>query len=77
MIDIRMTAGAAALLALAALGGCGPYGIKGDRGLPPAPEGVAYPNVNREPADANRRLKQPAEQERIKSNLLARGGVRR
>lgn len=70
-IDLRMTAVVAALLGCAALAGCSPYGLKGDRGLPPPPEGVAYPAVGRAPADAGRRLRSPAEQQRIEADLIA------
>lgn len=70
-IDLRMTAVAAALLGFIGLGGCSPYGLKGDRGLPPPPEGVAYPTVSRAPADAGRRLRSRDEQQRIEADLLA------
>lgn len=71
LIAFRFSAAAATLLLVAGLQGCGPYGLKGDRGLPPPPEGVAYPSLGRGPADAQRRLKSPGEQEQAKSSLLA------
>ncbi|RXF75152.1 hypothetical protein [Hansschlegelia zhihuaiae] len=64
---VCLTATAAALLS-----GCGPYGLKGDRGLPPPPATVAYPNLNEIPADRGRQLKSATEQERLKADLLAR-----
>lgn len=72
MIEIRkavliaVVASGAALLA-----GCGPNGPKGDRGLPPPPENLAYPNLGATPGDARRPLKSPGEQERLKADLLA------
>lgn len=71
-LDIRMIACVALALAGTALSGCGPYGLKGDRGLPPPAENVAYPNLNNAPADGRRPLRSASEQERIKAELLAR-----
>lgn len=71
MMTSRLIAGAALIAACAALQGCGAYGPRGDRGLPPAPENVAYPNLNRDPADPNRRLRSPAEQRTLKADILA------
>lgn len=65
---------AAAVLALAlaaSLQGCGKYGLKGDRGLPPPDETLAYPNLNQTPASV-RPLKSPSEQDRIRAELDAR-----
>ncbi len=70
MIDFRLIAvGAAMALALS---GCGKYGMKGDRGLPPPSETLAYPNINQVPASTDgRQGKSVSEQEQMKSRLLA------
>jgi hypothetical protein len=76
-LPFRMAACAALALAATALAGCGPYGLKGDRGLPPPAENVAYPNLNEAPPDGRRPLRSVSEQERIKAELLARKPLRR
>ncbi|MFC7052756.1 hypothetical protein ACFQI3_08665 [Hansschlegelia quercus] len=64
-----VTAGALAL----ALAGCGKYGPKGDRGLPPPPTGLSTPRVYPDPgSDPNRPLKSQAEQRQLQADLLAR-----
>lgn len=56
-----------------ALAGCGPYGPRGDRGLPPSPEGLTTPRVYPEPgSDPHRQLKSQAEQRQLQADLLAR-----
>lgn len=59
----------AAIMALA-LGACSQYGLRGDKGLPPPPERMAYPNINEVPADG-RAARSPAEQDALKARLLA------
>lgn len=60
------------------LSGCGQYGLKGDRGLPPSPEGLAYPSVYSEPGmDPHRPLKSPADQKKIQADLEAHKPQRR
>ncbi|WP_020178421.1 hypothetical protein [Methylopila sp. M107] len=72
MTDVRILLAAAAVAVAGGLSGCGPYGLKGDRGLPPPPEPMAYPNVNLTPSEhEGRRAKSVAEQERLKQNLIA------
>lgn len=72
MTDMRIAAGAAAFLVCAALSGCSPYGPKGDRGLPPPPENVAYPRIGDAPPAAGRPLKSREDQRRLEADLLAR-----
>lgn len=73
MTAFRKAAAAAAVASVcAALAACGPHGPKGDRGLPPPPENLAYPNINRTPPDGGRPLKSQAEQKRLEADLLAR-----
>lgn len=76
MTDIRIAAGAAAFIVCAALGGCGAYGPRGDRGLPPPPENVAYPQVGHAPPAVGRPLKSREDQKRIEAELLARKAPR-
>lgn len=61
---------ASAALAAAALGACSPYGIRGDRGLPPPSEQMAYPSINDVPAEG-RAARVPADQAALKARLLA------
>lgn len=68
-----IVAAALALAVCTALQGCGKYGLKGDRGLPPPPENMAYPNINEAPTGSeNRPLKSRSEQAQIRSELAAR-----
>ena len=76
MFTTRLTAGAAVVLACAALQGCGQYGPRGDRGLPPPDKRIAYPNLNRDPVQPGRRLKSPGEQRALKADILARKPIR-
>ncbi|HVI29252.1 hypothetical protein [Hansschlegelia sp.] len=55
----------------AGLQACGPYGPKGDRGLPPPPADLPYPNVYRTQPDAHSKLKTAEEQKRLQADLLA------
>lgn len=72
MIEFRLIAVGAVMAAALALSGCGKYGLKGDRGLPPPSETMAYPNINQVPAATDGRPgKSVAEQEQLKSRLLA------
>lgn len=72
MIRFRKAAAAAAVVSgCAMLAACGPHGPRGDRGLPPAPENLAYPSLATTPPDARRPLKSSAEQEKLKAELLA------
>lgn len=85
MIEFRKAVLAAAVVAAAAsLGACGahdglggPHGIRGDRGLPPSPAHLAYPNFGQDPRDAGRRLKTKEEQRRLQAELEARKPQRR
>ena len=61
---------ASAAVLAASLGACSPYGLRGDKGLPPPPERMAYPNINEVPA-AGRAARSPADQEALKARLLA------
>ncbi len=64
-------AGVVAAAALA-LGGCGgKYGPHGDRGLPPPPANLSYPNVYRTEPDRHHGLKSAEEQKRLQADLLA------
>lgn len=73
MIAFRKAVLVAAVLSGAGmLAACGPHGPKGDRGLPPPPENLAYPSLSSTPPDARRPLKSQPEQERLKADLLAR-----
>lgn len=73
MTRFRKAAAVAAIVSgCAMLAACGPHGPKGDRGLPPPPENLAYPSLAVTPPDAHRSLKSSAEQERLKADLLAR-----
>lgn len=67
---LPLTAAAAMVAAAAALSACSPYGIRGDRGLPPPPEPMAYPNINEVPAEG-RPARGPAEQAALKARLEA------
>lgn len=70
MTEFRLIA-VGAVMALA-LSGCGQYGMKGDRGLPPPSETLAYPNINQVPAATDgRQAKSVSEQDQMKSRLLA------
>ena len=84
MIEFRKAVLAAAVVAAAAsLGACaehglgGPHGPRGDRGLPPPPEHLAYPDFGQNPRDAGRRLKSREEQRRLQAELEARKSQRR
>jgi hypothetical protein len=71
----RRTVLRAAALALGAMAlqACDSQTLRGTQGLPPAPENVAYPNLNVAPQDRNRPLRSAEEQRRLKAELLARG----
>lgn len=85
MIEFRKAVLAAAVvLTSASLGGCGardgfggPHGPRGDRGLPPSPEHLAYPDFGRDPRDARRPLKSKDEQRRLQADLEDRKPQRR
>jgi hypothetical protein len=73
MFDIlRIARGVSfAIAAATALQGCSLDTLKGTRGLPPAPENLAYPSVYAQPAPRGTRLKTPEEQRRLKAELQA------
>jgi hypothetical protein len=69
-VFVRLALVTAATLALA---GCGKYGPKGDRGLPPPPAGLVTPGVYPEAwRDPHRQLKSADEQRQLQADLLAR-----
>lgn len=58
-----------------ALAGCNGQGLerfRGTKGLPPAPENLAYPVVGVTPPPRPGRLRTPEEQKRLEADLLAR-----
>ncbi|GLK80850.1 hypothetical protein [Methylopila turkensis] len=54
------------------LGGCDLEKYRGTRGLPPAPDNLAYPNVNVTPPQRPGTLRTPEEQKKLEADLLAR-----
>ena len=72
MIDSRLALTSALIAAGLTLSGCGQYGMKGDRGLPPPSETMAYPNINQVPdPHAGRPTKTASDQDALKAKLLA------
>ena len=57
----------------AGLAACDMETLRGTKGLPPAPDNLAYPHVGVTPPQRPGRLKTPEEQKRLEADLLARG----